>query len=315
MVTPLLSMPKLRYERTFDDMVHRRPLLFRLHQGLHNQNSNQTNSQTLFHLEENVLVASLHCKGLKDSSSKELHPLLTALENTPPEEASEAAVERHITSWQTKNKKPSSFISLTFNVLYVFWEWKRRMYIRRQDDFIIIVLKGSELHVSGRAKLGTERLHREEHQLAHKFAESHEEVIVDKFIQSAAILGWISMSELEDFIPSWYQQLLECAKKNPESERKMRFQESLRILSPEVDKVDNVRARKSLGFALAILAPMLVQGERTDNRGVVGYNAIEQPRAEGVTPKIDTRAGHEAVSGQIVVEDGYVSYGTRPGNQ
>lgn len=298
MGTPLLSEPKPDGQ-TFDEIVRRTPLLFRLHSG---------HSQTLFHREGNVLVASLHHQGLKYSSSKELSLRLMELEKNPssstPEETREA-IKRHITSWKDKNYEPSSHISLTFNVLYVFWEWKQRMSRRQhknlQNDFTIIVLNGSKLHASAsrKAKLGTEWLPKdsEEFKVAYRFAESHEEVIVDKFIPSAAILGFMRMSELVEFMPPQCQNLLE---------NKSTFQKSL---PPEMDKFNCAVAHKSLRFALALLAPMLVPGEqqRTDiERAETDCKAVGHPSPEGVTPKISPRSDHEAVSEQRVAEDGYV---------
>jgi hypothetical protein len=179
------------------------------------------------------------------------------------EEDSEA-VEKHITSWKNKSEEKSRFISLTSNVLYVFWEWKRRMSLGYRDDFIIIVLKSSELRASGRAKLGTELLRRKEHKEAFKFTEDHEEVIVAGKIQSKAILGFVSMSRFEDFIQSRCQKLLELGKKIPGSEKRSTFQNSL---SPRVYKADPARARESLCFALALLAPMFVPSEQPDAEG------------------------------------------------
>jgi hypothetical protein len=146
MNTSLLPKSKLSYDRSFEDMVDRShlKLLFRLH--------SLKFSSTFFHPKK-VLVASLHFQKLSEySTSEELSLRLTALEEEPSsltlEEDSEA-VEKHITSWLSKNKEPSNFISLTFNVLYVLWLWKRRIssLSRSQaegrpglDDFRIIVL-------------------------------------------------------------------------------------------------------------------------------------------------------------------------------
>ena len=149
------------------------------------------------------------------------------------------------------------------------------------------------------------------------FQISFEEVIVDGLIKSEAILGSISMSELEEFIPSWSRKLLEDVKEIPGLEKKPSFRETL---PPEVDQVEDARARESLEFSLALLAPMLVPGkqQRTNNGDVVGCGTIdsaEQPIAEGASPKIDPRSGHGAVSGQRVAEDGYVFTQNSPGNQ
>jgi hypothetical protein len=216
-------------------------------------------------------------------------------------EENDEAVEKHITSWQKKNKDQSNFISLTFNVQYVFWEWKRRMSYwspseRPQDDFMVIVFKGSELR--GRAKLGTEWLQRKKDEDAFKFARSQEEVIVARSIDSEAIMGFMSMSKLEDFIPPWYKKLLEHKKE-------LGFRGSL---PSAVDVVDCARAREALRFSLALLAPMLVPGgqHKADIGGVVGCSDTEHSRAEGVSPTVEPRSGHETVSGQRATEDGYV---------
>ena len=284
MDTPLLPTSKLSYERTFDDIVDRTTLLFRLH--------SHKSSRTVFHPKEKVIFASLHCQELEDSNSEKLSDHLMALKKKTLVETSEA-VEKHITSWQKKNKDPSNFISLTFSVQYVFWEWKRRMSYWRpsegpqesgQDDFIVIVFKGLELRYSGRAKLGTEWLQRKKDEDAFRFARSQEEVIVAKYIDSEAILGSASMSKLEDFIPSWYKKLLEHA-------RETSFQD---FLPPVVDKVDCARAHEALRFSLALLAPMLVLGGQhsTDIGSAVGGGGdIEHSRAEGISPTVEPRSG------------------------
>jgi hypothetical protein len=192
---------------------------------------------------------------------------LTALEEAPSSltlEKDSEAVEKHITSWKNKYEEPSRFISLTSNVLYVFWEWKRRMFSSYQDDFIIIVLKSSELRASGRTKLGTELLRRKENKVAFRFAEHHEEVIVVENIPSKAILGSMSMSRFEDSIRLRCQKLLEHGKEIPGSEKKLSFQHSL---PPQVDKIDSSRVRESLCFALTLLAPMFVPSEQPDSVG------------------------------------------------
>jgi hypothetical protein len=312
MDTSLLSMSKLSYERTFDDIVVMKPLLFRLH--------SHKSSRTSFRPEEKVIVASLYCQRLENCSSEELSHRLTARKEAPSsltlEETSEA-VEKHITSWRKQNYNPSKFISLTFNVQYVFWEWKRRMSNRRQserpqdDDFIIIVFKGSELRASGRAKLGTELLQGKKDEHAFRFANIHEEVIVARYIPSEAILGSMSMSELEDFIPSWYKKLLEHRNEIPGSKS---FRDSL---PPAVDEVNCARAREALRFSLALLAPMLVPGGQhsADIGSVVGPGDIEHPSVEGVSPTVEPRSGYETVSERRAAEDGYVPIKACPGNQ
>jgi hypothetical protein len=297
MDAPPLSTSKSSHGRTFDKTVDRKPLLFRLH--------SHKSSWTSFHPQKKVIVASFH--GLKDSNGEELSRRLTDLvEKTPTPLTSEEtieAVEKHITSWLKNNNDPSDFISLTFNVQYVFWEWKRRMSNRPpserpEDDFVVIVFKGPELRASGRAKLGTEWLQKEKHEEAFNFVRSHEEVIVASYIDSEAILGFTSMSKLEDFIPSWYKKPLELA-------RKMRFQD---FLPPVVNEVDYARAHEALRFSLALLAPMLVLGEQhsADIGSAVGGGDIEHSRAEEMSLKVEPRSGLETVSGLKAAENEYV---------
>lgn len=314
MNTPLLPKSKSSSDRSFDDMVDRRHILFRLH--------SHDFSRTFFHTKEEVLVASLHRQKLSEgSSSKELSLRLAALEETSPSltlmEDSEAIV-KHITSWRNKDKEPSDYISLTFNVLYVSWMWKRRISSLLQsegcqDDFIIIVLNGSKLR---RAKLGTQLLSRENdtQKEAHGFAEQHEEAIIAKYIQSEAILGSMSLSRLEAFVPSWCRKLLETTKGIPGS-KKPTFKDSL---PPAVDKVNCAMVHESLRFSLAILAPMLVpNGQQRANTGSgkeAGCSANEHSRTEGMSPRAEPTRGHETapVSGHRVAEDGYVSMQSLP---
>ena len=299
MDTPLVSKPKSVYERTFDETVHRSPLLFRLHSH---------SSHTLFLLKEKILVASLHSKrlGLKDCRSEELPHRLTELKRNSSlltAEETREAVRKHITAWKEENPEPSSYISLTSNVLYVFWEWKRRMSLHQskglQEDFTIIVFNGLNLRACGKAKLGTEWLPRdqEKYKEAYRFTESHEEVIVEDFIQPMAILGSMSISDLVKFIPPQCQEL---------PKRKLSFQEHLRARL--LHKFNHTRAHGPLRFALALLAPMLVPDEQqhVNNGSVMGFYPTKHPRAEGMDPKIDPRSGHEIVLGQRMAENGYV---------
>ncbi|KAN0107266.1 hypothetical protein V8E52_010318 [Russula decolorans] len=323
MSTPLLPKSKSSYDRSFDDMVDRKHLLFRLHS--HNF------CRTFFHLEEKVLFASLHCQKLsEDSSSEELSLLLTTLEKAPPsltlKEDSEA-VEKHITSWCNKHEEPSNYISLTFNVLYVLWIWKRKRRISSiphwqsegcQDDFRIIVLNSSKLRASRplEAKLGTQLLSREKHKDAYRFAQFHHEVIVAKYIQPEVTLGSMSMSRLEDFIPSWCQKLLKNAE-GIHGSKKLKFSDSL---PPLVDKVDCAMVRESLRFSLALLAPMLVSDEQ--QRANIGSGkeadcgAIGHSRTDGMSPMVEPTCGREMVlvSGPRVTEDGYVYMQSLPRN-
>ena len=310
MSTSLLPKFKLSYNRSFEDMVGRQNLLFRLHS--HNR------SKTFFHPKEKVLVASLHCRELsEDSSSEELLLLLTTLEKEPPTltlKKDGEAVQKHITSWSNKCEEPSNYISLTFNVLYVLWLWKRRISsFTYQDDFRVIILNSSKLHASRpqEVKLGTELLSREikKHKEAYVFAQSHDEVIVAQYIQPEVTLGSMPMSRLKGFIPSWFQTLLENAEGIPGSD-KSTFKDSL---PPPVDKVDGTMVRESLRFSLALLAPMLVSDEQQraniDSGKEAGCGAIEHSRTDGMSPIVEPTCGREMVpvSGCRVAEDGYVS--------
>jgi hypothetical protein len=248
---------------------------------------------------------------------------LAALEEAPSsltlEEDSEA-VEKHITSWLNQHSQPSNYISLTFNVLYVLWMWKRRIssflqYEGRRDDFRIIVLNSSKLRASRRANLGTQLLSSdtEKHKEARRFAQHHEEVIVAEYIPSKAILGSLPLSRLEAFVPSRCRKLLETTNGIPGS--KLTFLDSL---PPVVDKVDCTMVRESLRFSLALLAPMLVLDEQQRDNITSGKEAgcgvIEHSRYEGMTPRFQPTCGHEIVpvSGRRVALDGCVAIQTLP---
>ena len=312
MNTSLLPKSKSSYDRIFDDMVDSNQLFFRLHS--HNS------GYTFFHPKEKVLVASLHRQELKeDSTSEELSLLLAGLKKVPSSLTlgkDSKAVQKHITSWRNQvnqHRESSNYISLTFNVLYVLWMWKRRISSfpqseGRQDDFRIIVLNSSKLRASRRAKLGTQLLSSETHKEAHRFAQQHEEVIVAKYIQSEAILGSMPLSRLEVFVPSRWK-LLETSKGSPGS-KKSTFLDSL---PPLVDKVDFTMVRESLRFSLALLAPMLVLDEyqraNIASGKEAGCGAIERSRYEGMSPRVEPTCRNEIVpaSGPSAAQDGYVT--------
>jgi hypothetical protein len=312
---------KSSYERSFDDMANRNPLLFRLH--------SPTSCSTFFHPREKVLVASLHRQGLgEDSTSEELSRQLTDLQKVSSPltlERDSEAVEKHITSRCNDNEEPSAYISLTFNVLYVLWMWKRRISspkFKGQNDFRIIVLNSSELRATSQAKMGTQLLTiSKEHKKALSFARPHEEVIVAKCIQSEAILGSMPLSRLEDFIPSWCRngKLLETTNGVSES-KKSTFELSL---PPEVtvDKVDCTRVHESLLISLALLASMLVPDgkQRADigsgkEASCGGANDSERSSTEVKSPRVEPTRGRDSetvlVSG--LAEDGYVSTQSLP---
>jgi len=177
-------------------MVDRRSLLFRLH--------NSKTRATFYHAERNFFLASRYAPEHKDRCKELLDP-----------PSLEESVERHVTSWARKDRDPSGFISLTCNVLWAFWEWKRQVTKPDhpadpegfRDVFDIVVLKSSELCVS--ARLGTEILSRGKCRMAYDFADSAGEVIVAKYIHKEAILGITRISELLEFLPSWCRKQLE----------------------------------------------------------------------------------------------------------
>jgi len=139
-----------------------------------------------------------------------------------------------------QHEEPSNYISLTFNVLYVLWMWKWQISSFPQsegcqDDFRIIALNSSKLCASRWAKLGTQLLSRETEKQkdTYRFAQSYEEVIVAKYIESEAILGSMLMSELKAFIPTWCQKL-QWVKKPSQC-----FDVLKRLAYQKINKLDN----------------------------------------------------------------------------
>jgi hypothetical protein len=292
----------LSHERTFDGLVDMKPLLFRLHSPKY--------SATIFDEKKRVLRASRHASEHRDIS--EGPSALEALAEFPSsltlDEESDA-VDRHITSWVKKSKQPSNFISLTFNVLFVLWDWNRRRFrqtYRSEDDFIIIVLKSSALR--GRAKLGIEMI---KDQDVYKLTDFAEEVIVASSIQSSAILGTMPMSQLEEFIPSWCQELLGSLEEDQVSEEKAQlgFKSFLKKLEQPAVQGDDC-TRQSLRFALELLDPMLVSAtgklRRADTGNVFHSVAKGHPRDESEdSAEYSSRA---TASEQTVAGKGYVSH-------
>jgi len=272
---------KLSYERHFDDMVDWRPLLFRLH--------NSKTQATFFDAERTILLASRYAS----RSKEEPLDLLKSPDETPLSTLDEKSVANHVTSWKEGNTEPSEFISLTFNIFWVLWEWKRRTFYRPlhlPDEFFLIVLEGSELR--GRSKLVNEIVDREIYKDAYNFANSAEEVVVAKFIHKEAILGTISMSQLQDFIPSWWKEAFEeilQSKNGASGQRDKSFKSFQSKLKPPAAAADC--ARQSLRFARELLAPLLVQNlqRRADIERAVDSTgrAIDLPQAGGVNIKVD----------------------------
>lgn len=296
------SGSRLSYERTFDGLIDIKPLLFRLHSPKY--------CATIFDEKKKVLRASRHAAEHRNSSEEP--SALKALAEFPssltPDEESDA-VERHITSWVKKSKEPSNFISLTFNVLFVLWEWKRRRFhqtYRSEDDFIIIVLNSSALR--GRAKLGIEMI---KDQGVYNLTDFSEEVIVASSIQSSAILGTMPMSQLENFIPSWCQESLKSLKEDHVSEEKaglgFKFKSFLRKLEQPAVQGDDC-TRQSLRFALELLDPMLVSAKqrRADTENVFNSVAKEHPRDE--SENSTDHSSHATALRQTVAGKGYVSH-------
>jgi len=281
---------KLSYDRTFDDMADRRPLLFRLHE------LNSETPATFFDAEQKIILASRYAPTSKDNS--EDLDLPKSLDETSSLTLDEASVAKHVTRWKEENAEPSEFISLTFNVLWVFWEWKRRMSRAYKSvnhdlpgfEFVLFVLESSELR--GRCKLATEVLKRENYREGYNFARSAEEVIVSKVIHKEAILGTkpLSMLRLQGFVPSWWKKPLEVLEiirsENGAFESFNLFQSRL---NPPAATDDCVR--QSLRFAMALLAPLLVPNLQmcADNERIVESTgrAIDCSQAGGVNTKVD----------------------------
>ena len=178
MSTTTHSEQKLSYERTFNDVSERRPLIFRLQE-----------SSSATHFDERLeLLAASKLKKPFSRALEELsqgNPLFFI--NVNPEGEDVEAVQKHVTSWKRKNKDPSNFISLTFSVLWVCWRWKFQVSKQQngsQDDSKMILVKISGVY--GRAKLGTEILRRRD---GYQFANGADEVIVPGIVQPQAILG------------------------------------------------------------------------------------------------------------------------------
>jgi hypothetical protein len=266
---------------TLHETLKTHPLLFRLH---------SLYCHTWFDPERKFLLASSHAQRYANAlrsgedPSHILEDLKDACSSSTLREESES-VAKHITSWRG-NRYPSTFISLTFNVLFVYWEWKRRTHKagQHEDAFVIIVIEGSELD-NKRAELATKILGEEGRgSHAFHFAQSAGEVIVKDYISSQAILGSIPMSRLQEFIPSWCSKPVEKALPREE----MSFKSFL-------DKIDANEAKcvqESLRFALELLAPMLVPS-------VVGSGAVTESSAEGVNPS-DTASRQKSVEEEYV---------------
>jgi len=276
-----------RKPSTFDDIIHTKPLLFRLHSPKF--------SHTFFDDDSKILFASRNEK----IRSEDIFPTLKALKEKPTPYEEDAAA-RHITSWNKRNTDPSDFISLTYNFWYVLWEWKRRRRTwqppqgqsevsRPEDDFQVIVFETSGL--KGRARLGTEAVlltERKEGPEGYRFAQAHAEVIVPDFIQPPTTLGTMSLSQLQGFIPPWCRDLLVSGEQDSESEMNKTpgfkdFTQRLGELKSSTNEDD--RVLQSLRFALELLAPILASGEhwhqRADNESAVGSANRDSPRNDG----------------------------------
>ncbi len=271
-----------RKPSTFDDIIHTNPLLFRLHSPKF--------SHTFFDDDSKILFASRNRKKYEDNSEEIFHTLKALKEK--PTSYEKDAVARHITSWSEGNTSPSDFISLTYNVSYVLWEWKcrRHQQLRRgqskvpEDDFQVIVFDSSGL--KGRAKLGTEVVDETPNAKAYRFTQAHNEVIVADFIQPPTVLGAMSLSQLQGVIPSWYGERLKSVKRVPKSEEKepIRFTSfvlDLRKLKRSTNEDD--RVLQSLRFALELLAPILARGDHWHQRSALDSANRDRPGDEGRT--------------------------------
>jgi len=288
---------------TFDDIIDARPLLFRLH--------SPTSSNTRFYAESKVLLSSRRAKECNDGQDISILKGLdeNSSSSTPFEPA---AVARHITCWHDSNAEPSDFISLSFNVCFVLWDWKRRRSHQGQceDDFFIIVLESSKLR--GLAKLGAEIVNKEEHGKAYTFTQAFDEVIVADIVRPAAILGIIPVSQLEDSVPSWWEKPLASMSSGSQSEEKIStFKDFLRESKVPTNKSEDACTREILRFALALIVPTMVRGERqhadSDNGSIVNSAAIDRSTEEGKTPKVH-RSNQDAMSEQIAAGEGYVPH-------
>ena len=238
---------------TFDDIIDANPLLFRLH--------SPTSSNTRFYAETKVLLSSRRAKGCNDGQDISI---LKDLDENPSSSTpyEPGAVARHITCWLDGNTEPSDFISLSFNVCFVLWDWKRRRSHQgqREDDFFVIVLKSSKLR--GLAKLGTEIVNKGEHDKACTFTQAFDEVIVADIVRPPAILGTIPLSQLEDSVPSWWEKPLASMSPGSRSEEKIStFKDFLRKSKVPANKSEDACTGEILRFALALIAPTMMRGE------------------------------------------------------
>jgi hypothetical protein len=238
---------------TFDDIIDANPLLFRLH--------SDTSSNTYFDAKNKVLLSSRRAK--ERNKGQDISFILKGLDENPslstPYEPS--AVARHITCWLDGNTEPSDFISLSSNICFVWWDWKRRRSHQswRADDFFLTVLKSSELR--GLAKLGTEIVNKRQHAKAYNFTQAFDEVIVADVVRPPAILGTIPMSQLGDFVPSWWERPLASKTPGSQSEEKgSTFKDFLRESKAPANKSEDECTRESIRFSLALIAPMMVRG-------------------------------------------------------
>lgn len=275
---------------TSDDIIHTYPLLFRLHSPKF--------SHTFFHDDSKTLFASRSWK--KDSTSEDILATLNALKEKSIS-YDPSAVAEHITSWCRGSTEPSDFISLTYNVWYVLWEWKRRRHQHQlwcqsnvpgpEDDFQVIIFKSSEL--KGRAKLGIEIVNKTENPGAYRFTRAHDEVIVAGFIQPPAIVGVMPLSQLQDFIPSWCQEQFKSVENVPGSKEREQssfkdFAQNLRDSKKKPSTEDVDGALQSLRFALELLAPILAGSEHWHQRA--NNEGGDRPRDQG---RILDRSSHD----------------------
>jgi hypothetical protein len=313
-ITPIVVSANHRYPMsnfghsgtsTFDDIVDANPLLFRLH--------SPTSSNTRFYAESKVLLSSRRAKALGCNDGPDiLVSILKGLDEDPSSSTpfEPAAVARHITCWHDSNPGSSDFISLSFNVCFVLWDWKRRRSHQgqREDDFFIIVLKSSELR--GIAKLGTEIVNKEEHYKAYNFTQAFDEIIVADIVRPAAILGTMPVSRLEGSIPSWWEKPLASMLSGPHFEEKM-FRDFLRKLKVPANKSEDASTREILRFALALITPTMVRGKQrhanSDNGSSFYSAAIDRSTEEGKTPRVH-HSDQDTMSEQIAAGKGYVPH-------
>ncbi|KAI0296944.1 hypothetical protein B0F90DRAFT_1819684 [Multifurca ochricompacta] len=160
-----------------------------------------TSRRTLddYHRNHNLLF-SLHSLGSQSHFVDNYSVTLRSISSDT--KITKDVARRRILLWVGKDEKhenEDNIISLTFDLLFVFWEWKRRGSYNNSE---VIVIKSSELNWSEpeRVTLGTKILRGDEETLEYRFAKG--KTILDK----------ITIHDIDDLIPSWIENALNNAK-------------------------------------------------------------------------------------------------------